>query len=148
MSIDYRLTLSGDIPLDEVAALAAPEAVETSTSRGERMLTAALYDERGYVVDITSGSSGYYDAEDDGALWVWEPDSYVDVDFHMRKDSLMDLGVPNMLAAVARVLNGRTEDAALVLNGNWLLLSRVNGSIHKSKAGEGYDERYGKVLPG
>lgn len=34
----------------------------------------------GYVVDITSGSHGYYCAEDDrGALWQWEPEVYVNV---------------------------------------------------------------------
>jgi hypothetical protein len=134
MSIEYRLTLAGDIPLEQVAELAAPDATETSTMSGKRMLSAPLYEEYGYVVDITSGSHGYYDAEDDdGSLWIWEPDTYVDVNFHMRKDDLTDKGTPNMLATVARVLAGRTEDAALVLNSNWLLLTRVGGTLRKHR---------------
>lgn len=109
MAIEYRLTLASDVPLEDVARLAAPEATERLTHTGKRMLTADLDDERGYVVDITSGSNGYYDAEDDGSQWVWEPDAYVDVDFRMRKDTLAEKGIPNMLAAVARVLAGRTK---------------------------------------
>lgn len=45
----------------------------------------------------------------------------------MRKDTLNGKGVPTTPAAVTRVLNGRPEDAALilkgVLKGDWLLLS-------------------------
>lgn len=134
MSIDYRLTLAGDIPMEQVAELAASGAIETSTVSGKRMLTAMLNEECGYVVDITSGDNGYHDAEDeDGSLWVWEPDTYVGINFHMRKDDLADKGTPNMLAAVARVLARRTEDAALVLNSNWVLLTRVGGTLRKHR---------------
>jgi hypothetical protein len=148
MSIDYRLTLAGDIPLEHVAELAAPGATETSTISGKRMLTASFYEERGYGVDITSGTDGYYDAQDDDeSLWVWEPDAYVDISFHMRKDQLTEIGVPNMLTDVARVLAGRPEDAALVLNGNWVLLTRINGTLRKHNLAEWYDEEYDKILP-
>ncbi|MCM0676649.1 SitI3 family protein [Micromonospora phytophila] len=134
MAVEFRLTLAGDIPLGQVAELAAPGATETRTTSGNRMLSAALNEERGYVVDVTSGIHGYYDAEDDdGSLWVWEPETYVDVDFYMRKDVLADRGIPHMLATVANVLDGRTEDAALVLNGNWLLLTRVGGKRRKHR---------------
>ncbi|MDW5324789.1 SitI3 family protein [Plantactinospora sp. KLBMP9567] len=134
MSIDYRLTLAGDIPLEQIAELVAPDATETSTMSGKRMLTGPLSDEYGYVVDIISGSHGYYDAEDDdGSQWIWEPDIYADIDFHMSKDDLTDKGTPNMLTAVARVLTERAEDAALVLNGNWLLLTRVGGVLRKHR---------------
>ncbi|MFG3697582.1 SitI3 family protein [Micromonospora sp. NPDC047620] len=134
MAVEFRLTLAGEIPLDEVAELAAPNAVETRTLSGNRMLTSALNEECGFVVDITSGSHGYYDAEDDdGSLWVWEPETYVDIDFYMRKDVLADKGIPNVLATTARVLNERSEDAALVFNHNLLLLTRVAGSLSKHR---------------
>jgi hypothetical protein len=51
----------------------------------------------------------------------------------MRADDLVDKGIPNMMAAVARVLAGRPEDAALTQNGNWLLLTRVGGTVRKHR---------------
>ena len=41
------------------------------------------------------------------------------------------MGVPNVMATVARVLEARTEDAALILIGNLLLLTRFNDTIRK-----------------
>ncbi|MFG1775992.1 SitI3 family protein [Micromonospora sp. NPDC049048] len=134
MAIEFQLTLAGEIPLDEVALLAAPNAVETRTASGNRMLTSALNEECGFVVDITGGTHGYYEAEDDdGSLWVWEPDTYVDIGFYMRKDVLGDKGIPSMLATTARVLSERTEDAALLFNHDQLLLTRVAGSLRKHR---------------
>ncbi|NJP34171.1 SitI3 family protein [Micromonospora thermarum] len=147
MAIEYRLTLAGDIPLEQVADLAAPGSTETSTLSGGRMLSADLNEAYGYVVDITGGRHGYYCAEDDGgSLWQWEPEAYVDVTFHMRKDTLTDKGKPHMLATVARILAARTEDAALTFNGDFLMLTRVAGTIHKHNADEWYDADYNNIL--
>jgi hypothetical protein len=143
------LTLAGDIPLEQVAALAAPNATETSSPAGNRLLSADLNEERGYSVSITSGTRGYYDAEDDeGAAWEWEPDRYVDINFRMSKNDPTDMGTPNMVSAVAQVLAERPEDAALVLNGNYLLLTRVNGTLRKHNLATWYDEDYEDILPG
>ncbi|MFV2116561.1 SitI3 family protein [Micromonospora sp. LOL_025] len=147
MSITYRLTLAGDIPLELVAELAAPDAAETPTPAGNRLLSANLNDECGFAVSITSGSHGYYEAEADGAVWAWEPENHVDIGFHMRKDTLSDLGRPRMLQTVGRVLAGRPEDAALVLNDNWLMLTRVNGTIRRHNEADWYDEAYDSFLP-
>ncbi|MEW2383671.1 SitI3 family protein [Micromonospora sp. NPDC047707] len=134
MSIGYRLTLAGDIPLRHVADLAAPDATETPTPAGHQLLSSDLYEERGYLVTISSGRNGYYDAEDDDdAHWEWEPEVYVDIGFDMRTDDMADKGVPNMVTTVARVLADRPEDAALVLNGNCLLLTRVDGTLRKHR---------------
>ncbi|MFY1597015.1 SitI3 family protein [Micromonospora sp. WMMD737] len=149
MSITYRLTLAGDIPLELVAELAAPGAAETPTPAGNRLLSANLNEECGYVVSITSGSHGYYGAEDDGGVqWEWEPETYVDIGFHMRKDTLTDKGRPHMLRTVGRVLASRPEDAALVLNDNWLMLTRVNGVLRRHNEADWYDEAYDSFLPG
>jgi hypothetical protein len=148
VAIEYRLTLAADIPLEQVAALAAPNATESSSPAGNRLLSADLIDECGYSVSITSGSHGYYDAEDDGgAAWEWEPDRYVDVNFRMSKNDPTDRGTPNMASAVARILAGRPEDAALVLNGNYLLLTRVNGAVRKHNLTTWYDKDYDSILP-
>ncbi|MGC4761406.1 SitI3 family protein [Micromonospora sp. DT46] len=134
MAVEFQLMLAGEITLDEVALLAAPNAVETRTASGNRMLTSALNEECGFVVDITGGTHGYYEAEDDdGSLWVWEPETYVDIGFYMRKDVLADKGIPNVLATTARVLKERAEDAALMFNYDLLLLTRVAGSLRKHR---------------
>ncbi|MER5338292.1 SitI3 family protein [Micromonospora sp. NPDC002717] len=147
MSISYRLTLAGDIPLEQIARMAAPGATETPTPAGNRLLSADLSDECGFVVSITSGTHGYYEAEDDGGLWVWEPETYVDVGFHMRKDALTEKGRPHMLRTVGRILADRSEDAALVLNDNWLMLTRVDGTIRRHNEADWYDEAYDSFLP-
>jgi hypothetical protein len=147
MAIEYRLTLAGDVPLERVAELAASEATETSTLSGNRMLRANLNEECGYVVTIVAGSHGYYEAENDGGLWMWEPETYVDVDFRMRKDTLTDQGKPHMLRTVGRILADRTEDAALVLNDNWLMLTRVDGTVRRHNEADWYDEAYDSFLP-
>ncbi|MGV9211095.1 SitI3 family protein [Micromonospora sp. RB23] len=147
MAVEYRLTLAGSIPLEQVAELAAPAAVETYTASGGRRLSADLNDEHGYVVDISGGRHGYYSAEDDGgSLWQWEPTTYVDVSFYMRKGTLVDKGKPRMLATVARILASRAEDAALTLNGDVLMLRRVAGTVQKHNTDGWYDEDYDKIL--
>ncbi|MFG1780576.1 SitI3 family protein [Micromonospora sp. NPDC049048] len=147
MSITYRLTLAGDVPLELVAGLVAPGAAETPTPAGNRLLSANLNDASGFVVSITSGRHGYYEAEADGAVWAWEPEAYVDIGFHMRKDTLAEKGRPHMLRAVGRVLTDRSEDAALVLNDNWLMLTRVDGVIRRHNEADWYDEAYDGFLP-
>ncbi|GGL92926.1 SitI3 family protein [Micromonospora yangpuensis] len=133
MAVDFRLVLAGDPPVGEVAALTAAEPAETPQPAFKPgLLTARLYDQRGYAVAVRSGNHGYYEFEtDDAARWEWEPDTYVNVTFSMRADDLAEKGVPNMVAAVGRVLTGRAEDAALIQDGNYLYLTRIDGVIRK-----------------
>ncbi|MDT0532335.1 SitI3 family protein [Micromonospora sp. DSM 115977] len=135
MAIEYQLTLAGDVPIERVANLAAPEATEQPTEPGRPRLFRADLDERhGYAVAVYSGSNGYYDAEDDdGSQWEWEPDQYVNLSFRMRKNQPSEAGVRNMVTAVARVLASQSEDAALMLDGNWLLLTRAGGILRKHR---------------
>lgn len=129
MSLTYRLTLAGAPPLEDLAALIAPGATRTRTRSGNPRYTANFHDELGYTIDITAGHDGYYDAEDDDTHWVWEPTRYVDIDFDMNKTNRPETASRTMLAAVHQVLTHTTEDAALVLDGNWLLLTRTAGLL-------------------
>ncbi len=106
MGIEYRLTLAGNIPLEDLASLVAPHGVEESTLPGyPRLLTADLGEEIGYTVTVSAGSSGYFDAEDDdGTQWEWEPDTYTNIIFDLRKNNPPEDVVPTMVSAVARVL--------------------------------------------
>lgn len=135
MTIDYRLTLAGDVPLEDVAGVVAPEAVERQPLAGyQRLLVADLHERCGYGVSILAGRHGYYDAEgDEGFHWEWELEAYVNVVFRLSKDQPTDRATSNVVTAVARVLASRAEDAALVLNGNWLLLTRMGGTLRKHR---------------
>ncbi|MFG1885991.1 SitI3 family protein [Micromonospora sp. NPDC049102] len=135
MGIEYRLTLAGDIPLEDLAPLVAPHDVEESTQPNyPRLLSADLREELGYTVTIYAGSNGYFDAEDDdGTQWEWEPDTYTNIAFDLRKNDPPENVVPTMVSAVSRVLASRQEDAALVLNGNWLLLTRDAGELREHR---------------
>ncbi|MEU7399608.1 SitI3 family protein [Streptomyces albogriseolus] len=136
MAVEFRFTLAGDLPLDGMADLVAADVAERPRPSGTnpKLFSARPYDACGYALTVSSGSQGYFDAEaDDGARWEWEPETYVDIDFYMRADDLVDKGILNMMKAVARVLAARQEDAALVQNGNWLLLTRVGGRLRRHR---------------
>ena len=132
MAVEFRLVLAGDPPVAEVAALTAagPREVPHPTSNAA-LFSARLYDQRGYALTVRTGTDGYWEAEADGeARWEWEqPATYVSVTFSMRADDIAEKGIPNMVAAVKRVLTGSDEDAALVQDGNYLLLTRTDGVI-------------------
>lgn len=149
MAIEFRLTLAGDIPLEQVAALAAPEATEKPALPGyPRLFSANLNEHLGYAISIIKGSDGYYDAEaDNGELWEWEPKAYVNISFRGSAGDMGDRGIPNMFATVARILAARTEDAALTQNGNWLLLTRVKGTIRKHNL-DLWDDESLDLIPG
>ncbi|MEV0393828.1 SitI3 family protein [Polymorphospora rubra] len=132
MSIGYSLTLGGDISLARIAELAVEGIAELREVPGSPgLLSADLTERLGYTVSVDAGRDGYYSAQDGAVTWEWEPDRYVDIDFAMRKDVLPELGRPNMLKAVVRVLAGTTEDAALFYNDDVLLLTRISGVLRK-----------------
>jgi len=148
MATEFRLTLAGDIPLREIADIAAPEAEEVVLPDIPPLLSARLYDQLGYAITFTKGVNGYCDGNDDnGELWEWEPENYIDITFRMRADDMGEMGVPNMMATVARVLEARTEDAALILIGNLLLLTRFNGTIRKHNIDQWYEGTL-DIIPG
>lgn len=133
MATEYRLTLAGDIPLDVLARVVAPDGVEESAADGRpRVLSADLSDRCGYTVSIYAGSHGYFEAEDgDGSVWEWKPERYVNIGFRLGKDGSSDRATREMLASVARVLGERPEDAALILDADWLLLTRFSETLRR-----------------
>jgi hypothetical protein len=151
MAIEYRLTMAGDIPVEQLAECAVPDLAERpAPTEAPHLLTVDLYDRCGFALIVRSGSNGYYEAEDDdGSSWEWEPDTYVNATFRMAKEEHIDKGIPNMLMVVARLLAGRTEDSALILNGDVLLLTRIDGVIRKHRRALWWDH-YGinDVIPG
>ncbi|MEU7934952.1 SitI3 family protein [Micromonospora echinofusca] len=112
------------------ASIAVDPREEPQPTSDRRLFTARLFDQRGYAISLRSGAHGYYEADTDGdSRWEGEPETYLNVTFSMHADDLVDKGIPNMVTTVARVLAGRNEDAALIQDGNYLLLTRTNGVI-------------------
>jgi len=132
MATHCRLTLAGTASPEQVAERALPDPDDRPTGTPQ-LLAADLYDRYGFEVTVRAGENSYYDAESDNGLWEWEPATYVAVTFRMEKNADSDRALVAMLLAVRRVLQSGPEDAALVLNGNWLLLTRRDGVVVKHR---------------
>lgn len=132
MATEYRLILAGSTPVEQVAGRALPEPDERPAGTAP-LLAADLYDRYGFEVTIRAGQNGYFDAESDNGMWEWEPASYVAVTFRMEKNDDSDRALIAMLAVVRRLSDSGSEDAALVLNGNWLLFARFGGVLVKHR---------------
>lgn len=150
MAVEYRLIIAGEHPVTEVATRAYPEAGDRFQPYRQG-LELDLRADLGLAVNVWPGQDGYFDAEtDDGVHWEWQPASYVDITCRMAKDpELLDVGTHTMLDIVARVLATGSEDAALTLDGNYLLLSRVKGVTTKHR--RSWWDHYGwpnQIIPG
>jgi hypothetical protein len=130
MALEYRLTLAGDTSAEEVARRALPVPVE-SPAETAPVLHAGLLESHGFTVAIRAGTNAYISAESDGELWEWEPETYVSVAFRVSKEAAHEWAVVNLLTIVRRVLETGSEDAALVFNGDLLLLTRIDGVLAK-----------------
>jgi hypothetical protein len=132
MALEYSFTLAGDTPLDQVAERALPDPAERPTGTAP-LLSADLYDRYGFAVTVLAGRNGYFAAEGDAGMWEWEPPAYVSVGFRMDKFADEESHVLNMLTVIQRLLQSGREDAALILNGDYLLLTRLNGTLRKHR---------------
>ncbi|MGI5211817.1 SitI3 family protein [Plantactinospora sp. CA-290183] len=145
MAIEYRLTLEGAIPLDQMAEYVMLNPTDRAVpAEMPGLLSADLRDRQSFTLIVRHGRDGYYEADDDGSDWAWELDVYVNLTFRMAKEGDAETGVRNMLEAVSRLLAGRPEDAALILNGDVLLLTRSSGVLRKHRR-ELWWNRYGFV---
>jgi hypothetical protein len=138
MALEYRLTLAGPVPMDEVAARAFPDPADRPAPDDEsgEILAANLHDRYGIVVIISTYERSYYSAAAEAGQWEWEPEISVDLAFEMTKDAdRFAVALRHAITASARVLATGTEDAALMLSGDMLLLTRHNGVITKHERG-------------
>jgi hypothetical protein len=132
MALEYRLTLAGTTPLEEVAARALPN-VEERPIGTPPLLSANLFERYGFLLTVNAGRDGYFDAESEDGRWEWKPEAYVAVGFRMDKFGEFQWEVINMLTVVRRVLDTGPEDAAFAFNGDVLLLARFDGVLVKHR---------------
>ena len=151
MAIEYWLVLEGDLPIDTVARAAFPDPAERPAATGHaNLLSNDLYDRYGYGVTIRAGHDGYFQGEADPEVdWLWEPQRFTQLTFRIDKKDPQG-ALRNLLPVVARMLDVRSEDAAFLLNGDFVLLSRSNGAIAKHRRAAWWDH-YGwvdEIVPG
>lgn len=132
MALEYRLTLAGSTPVEQVAQRALPDPGERPTGTPP-VLSAELWDQYGFSVTVRAGKNGYFAVESDNGMWEWEPHTYVSLGFRMDKFDDFDREISNMLTIVRRVLETGSEDAILVVNSDYLLLTRLDGELVKHR---------------
>ncbi|WP_306215115.1 SitI3 family protein [Actinoplanes sp. RD1] len=131
MALEYKLTLAGDIPLDQVGARAFPDADERPSGRWR----SADHKERyGYDVSVLGGRNGYLELLTDDGSWEWEPEACVRLVFNLDKFAEdFRRPVTGMLTVVRRVLDTGPEDAVLDFNGDVMLFIRRDGVLTKHR---------------
>ncbi|GIF14910.1 SitI3 family protein [Actinoplanes teichomyceticus] len=132
MAIDYRLTIGGATLIDDVAARAFPEPAERPAGTAS-LASADLSERYGFAVSLYTDRNGYLEAEADDGMWEWEPAEFVSMMFRVEKTVAGNRAVIPMLIAVRRLLDSGPEDVALDLNGSWLLLTRIAGTLTRYK---------------
>jgi hypothetical protein len=128
VAVEYKLTLAAATPVEQIAERAFPDLGERPVGTVP-VLTAYLSEQRGFVVSVVAGESRYIDVLSDDGSWEWEPAPYVSVGFRLDNDADRTWAVSNMMTAVRRILGSGREDAVLVLNGDILLLARLDGVL-------------------
>jgi hypothetical protein len=130
MATEYALTLAGGTPLEQVAERATPDSRDRPTGAGP-LLHADLRERWGFELTIRSGRSRYVSARGDSGWWEWEPAPYVALTFRMDDSDDIHSQILAMLPIIRRVLSTGSEDAALTLNGDVLLLTRLDNEMLK-----------------
>ncbi|WP_436528839.1 SitI3 family protein [Actinoplanes sp. HUAS TT8] len=138
MALEYRLHVANPASVREVAARAFPEPDERPVGTPP-LLTADLNEKYGFGVTLYAGQDGYIEADSGDGIWEWEPADFVRITFHMRKDGELFSPLAAMIAAVKRVLDSGSEDVSLDFNGNWLILTRIDGVVTRHRQADWWD---------
>jgi hypothetical protein len=148
MAVEYDLTLLTDASPEQVAERAFPG---QPTGTWEHLLTINLYDSQGFYVTILSNDTGYLGGVGDDGAWEWDHDRpAVQVGFRLDRDHGVSADVL-LTRAVARVLATGEEDAVFRINGDTLLLTRLDGvqrKHHRATWWESGDTTTNDIIPG
>jgi hypothetical protein len=149
MALEYDLTLLTDASPGQVAERAFPG---QPTTPWEHLLFIDLYDSQGFEVTIMDDDTGYVGGVGDDGAWEWDHGrSAVSVGFRLDRDR----GVPQdtllVTRAVARVLATGEEDAVFDINGDTVLLTRLDGvqrKHHRATWWDSGDTTTNDIIPG
>src|SRR4051794_24005903 len=149
MALEYRLTLAGATPVEQVAQRAFPDPADRLQGTPP-LLSADFYDRLGFEVSLRAARNGYVDVESDDGSWEWEPGAYVSATFRLDKSAEESWTIRNMLTIVRRLLDTGPEDAAFVFNGDILLFTRFGGVVRKHRRQSWWtgDTEADRLIPG
>lgn len=108
-------------------------------------LVADLFASAGFLLSVSVSKRGYVSVDADGSVWEWEIAQHVRIDFRFDKEFDMGASRAAMLKLVARVLATGSEDVALTLNSDVLLLCRQNRRLERFEAGGFWDTVDGEL---
>jgi hypothetical protein len=148
MALEYDLTLLTDDDPAQVAGRAFPG---QPTTPWEDLLTIDLYDSQGFEVTIRRDDTGYVGGVDDDGAWEWDHHRpAVRVAFRLDKGDRRHRATILVTQAVARVLATGDEDAVFRINGDTLLLTRLDGvrrKHHRATWWDSGDTPFNDVIP-
>jgi hypothetical protein len=149
MAVEYDLTLLTDASPGQVAERAFPG---QPTTPWKHLLTINLYDSQGFYVTIRRDNMGYVGGVDDDGPWEWEHDRpAVHVGFRLSWDRSVCEDTLLVTRAVARVLATGEEDAVFDINGDTILLTRLDGvqrKHHRATWWDSGDAPTNDIIPG
>jgi hypothetical protein len=128
VAVFYDLILIGDLSADDFVARVYDDALPAPTFAPSNKARVADETQRfGFWLTLLEGTDGYFQDDD----WEIEPARYLDVEFRVDKDSPPEQVNVNVRRFVERALATGDEDAALINNGNTLLLERRDGQVRR-----------------
>jgi hypothetical protein len=149
MALEYDLTLVTDAGPGQVAGRAFPG---QPTTPWKHLLTIDLYDSHGFEVTIRRDDTGYVGGVGDDGNWEWDHGrSAVSVGFRLSWDRSVCEDTLLVTRAVARVLATGEEDAVFRVNGDTLLLTRLDGvqrKHHRATWWDSGDTTTNEIIPG
>ena len=149
MAVEYDLTLITDASPGQVAERAFPG---QPTGTWEHLLTINLYDSQGFYVTIMDDDLPFVDGVGDDGAWEWDHDrAAVNVGFRLDKGDRRHRATILVTRAVARVLATGEEDAVFRVNGDTLLLTRLDGvqrKHHRPTWWDSGDTTTNDIIPG
>jgi hypothetical protein len=149
MAVEYDLTLLTDASPEQVAERAFPG---QPTTPWEHLLFIDLYDSQGFEVTIMDDDTGYVGGVGDDGAWEWDHGrSAVSVGFRLDRDRGISQDTLLVTRAVARVLATGEEDAVFDINGDTVLLTRLDGvqrKHHRATWWDSGDTPTNEIIPG
>jgi hypothetical protein len=149
MALEYDLKLLTDADPEQVAERAFPG---QPTTTSEHLLTINLYDSQGFYVTIRRDDTGYVGGVGDDGNWEWDHGrAAVRVAFRLDRDRGVSQDTLLVTRAVARVLATGEEDAIFRINGDTLLLTRLDGAQrkhHRATWWDSGDAPTNDIIPG
>ena len=126
MAIEYALVVPGETSVEEMWRRLHEAQTEPTVRNG--VWSADEWNTSGYLISVHRGFDGYFEVGD----WIREFDQYLNVGFRENSDGSPPVLARNLLGLVQRVLDSGDEDLWLSVNGEELILERVDGEVRRA----------------